>query len=778
MEKDQQHLEGSGAVEQIEEVDDDLFLIQKDDTPRKKKLKIVARKLKYSDAQKTKVIKRLRQRDRRNKQKIKSLTQVLGDLEDKHLLNDREVLALNDNIKVTDLINRQIANSKNMPLKKYSPDLRAFALTLHFYSPKAYEYVRQTFDTCLPHPRTISRWYQGCNAEPGFTSEAFAALKMRSQATEHKLLGSLIMDEMAIRQLKYWKRGKYEGIVDMGTGISDEDVAKEALVFLVNCINGSWKLPVAYFFVNGLSGLQRANLVVQCLEKLHETGVEIVSLTFDGCPANLTMVKKLGCSIEENVLKTVFAHPSTKKDVAIFLDPCHMLKLLRNSLESTKRFIDAQGNYVDWQYFVELNRLQEKETLHLGNKITKNHINFHNHKMKVKYASQLLSSSVAKAMLFCQNNLKLPEFQNATGTINFINTVNDLFDSLNSRNVKQRGFKSPLNCINYGFTLNFLNKAKNYLLTLKNSVGPMVKTRQKTGFIGFCVCIESTKSLYKNFVEKEKKISFLPTYKVSQDHIELFFGNMRGRLGFNNNPTTEQFKAAYKKMLTHMELRESFTGNCIPLENISILTSSSPIARINNTSFNFRTIEFSDTNIQEKDLEFLKVIFSTEISEFSKSVVKYIASFVARSLLKVLKCEDCCDSLYSKQMGELDLIQDLISLKNNGGLTYPSQDVVRVCETTEKILKTYLIKNEGKLKSHQKNLWIYFVLKAFLGVDIFANLRVHQFDMAPINNHVVDLIKAVAEKYIDVRLYYISKIINCKPSKRQVFNKITLFKGQ
>lgn len=66
MEKYQQHQEGSGSVEQIEMVDDDLLLIQKDDTPRRKKLKYVARKLKYSEAQKTKQIKRLRQRDRRN----------------------------------------------------------------------------------------------------------------------------------------------------------------------------------------------------------------------------------------------------------------------------------------------------------------------------------------------------------------------------------------------------------------------------------------------------------------------------------------------------------------------------------------------------------------------------------------------------------------------------------------------------------------------------------------------------------------------------------------
>lgn len=83
----------------------------------------------------------------------------------------------------------------------------------------------------------MSKWYQGYNAEPGFTSEAFAAIKIKCEASSCRLYGSLVIDEMAIRQHKYWKGGKYEGVVDMGTGLSDEDVAKEALVYLVNCVN-------------------------------------------------------------------------------------------------------------------------------------------------------------------------------------------------------------------------------------------------------------------------------------------------------------------------------------------------------------------------------------------------------------------------------------------------------------------------------------------------------------------------------------------------------------
>ena len=39
------------------------------------------------------------------------------------------------------------------------------------------------------------------------------------------------------------------------------------------------------------------------------------------------------------------------------------------------------------------------------------------------------------------------------------------------------------------------------------------------------------------------------TYKLSQDHLELFFSAVRAAGGFNNNPTAQQFMAAYKRLL-------------------------------------------------------------------------------------------------------------------------------------------------------------------------------------------------------------------------------------
>ena len=56
-------------------------------------------------------------------------------------------------------------------------------------------------------------------------------------------------------------------------------------------------------------------------------------------------------------------------------------------------------------------------------------------------------------------------------------------------------------------------------------------------------------------------MKYLLTYKLSQDHLELFFGTMRSAGDFNNNPTAQQFTAAYKRLLLRSSIQGG-KGNC------------------------------------------------------------------------------------------------------------------------------------------------------------------------------------------------------------------------
>ena len=68
----------------------------------------------------------------------------------------------------------------------------------------------------------------------------------------------------------------------------------------------------------------------------------------------------------------------------------------------------------------------------------------------------------------------------------------------------------------------------------------------------------------------DSTLKYLLTYKLSQDHLELFFAAVRSSCGSKNNPTDRQYSAAYKRLLTWHDV-QAVTGNCKALDNTHIL---------------------------------------------------------------------------------------------------------------------------------------------------------------------------------------------------------------
>lgn len=515
-------------------------------SPRKRKL---LQKLQYSETvsarRKRKVI-LLRKKIARKDKRISSMKAIIDDLQNRKLLEEESLDLISKLGGPQELYFRQYQKNckKALPIK-YSEDLKVFALTLHYYSPAAYKYVRRAFNTCLPHTRTISRWYQSLNGLPGFTTEAFNALHLKASASKDKVVCALVMDEMAIRQHEEFvpSQCKSYGYVDMGTGAKETTIAKESLVFLLNCVNGNWKIPVGYFLIAGIRADQKKELVLECLRKCNDAGITVVSLTFDGAPTNLTMSKRLGCDLQHTSLKTSFKHPSCDEEVFVFLDPCHMIKLIRNTLGEKFSFINADNKLIEWKYFKQLHQLQESESFHLANKLRVQHIDFKKQKMKVRFATQLFSESVAMALKFCSENLLLADFKDVGPTVEFIQIVNHLFDILNSRNLLHFGFKKPLTKYNFHTVNEFIDKADKYISSLKTHVnGPLLlDSLRHTGFLGLKVCIFSLKQLFTTLVIRKKILKFLPMYKFSQDHLELFFAQFEPREDLTIIPLLDNF---------------------------------------------------------------------------------------------------------------------------------------------------------------------------------------------------------------------------------------------
>jgi len=475
---------------------------------------------------------------------------------------------------------RQLSKCKEIDFgdSRYAPELRAFALTLNFYSAKAYNIVRETFDMCWPHPKSLSKWYRSVNGNPGFSAEALEAVTKRSESLG-AVLCAVVVDEMAIRRQVEWDGNSYVGFVDIGADVDDDSlpVAKEALVFMAVSVNERWKVPFGYFLFDGLNADERANLLSTCVSKLYECHAHVLSVTFDGSSSNLAMVKKLGCKLNSLTPTTTFAHPADNtRQIAVLLDPCHMLKLMRNMLADKGFLIDENGDEVRWEYVVKLEQLQSREGLRAGNRLTQRHINWTKQKMKVNFAAQTLSSSAADALEFCRDDLGLSNFENCAGTVRFIRLINRALDS---RNLLAKGYKSPLRVTNEGFWRPFVNEARSYLWELRLSSGERVcESNRKTGVIGLITCLTSLCFLFDKLVScPSAALAYLLTDKFSQDHIELFFCAVRRRGGWNNNPTVRQFKTAFKRLLLYHQVKAVASGNCVQQEHVNLLTVSSRI---------------------------------------------------------------------------------------------------------------------------------------------------------------------------------------------------------
>jgi hypothetical protein len=607
------------------------------------------------------------------------------------------------------------------------------------------------------------------------------------------------MDEIAIRQHVEWDGKKYHGFIDMGTELNDDSlpVAKEALVFMVVALNCSWKMQVGYFLIDGLPAIERKNLISQCLQKLHSVGVSVESLTFDGAASNIAMVKQLGCDLDVNNMKSYFNHPVTELPVRVFLDPYHMLKLVRNSLGDMKAFTDSDGNAIKWHYIERLHELQEKEGLHLGNKLRASHVAWVKKKINVKLAAQLLSDSVADSLQFCLDE-KIEGFEGCEGTIKFIRTINILFDILNSRNLCSVGWKVPLQLKNQDKIKAALNSTRIYLSSLKveNEDIQVVKCRRKTGFLGFIICIDSLLNMFDDLVTSPNPaLKFLATYKLSQDHIELFFGKIRSMGGWNNNPTSRQFSAAYKKILVNNDIKDVTRGNCLPIESVPILSVSScyltnvnsdvpSVLDINTSTSKGRLIDNSldlldDTVNGDSICDNISIV-----SDCSEKIVAYIAGFVAFKLQKVLSCEICNNALVSTNVGT---IHSLITVKSKGNLCFPSHDVVDICLTCEKVFRQSVLCSNTEVRNglnkYECHKVVHEVLKIYLDKDIFSTIISHMTDTEPSCNHVILLIKAVAETYLQVRYSYAAKQFNVhfhanKTTSRQTLSRLVIFRGQ
>ena len=368
-----------------------------------------------------KKIKSLQKQKSRQNKKIERLCDLISDLKQNHLIETEpaDVIASCFDSTVLDIVANELKNQKRKAGgHRYSETVKQFALTLFYYSPQAYEYCRTIFT--LPHSSSIRAWLSNIKIEPGFLANVLDVV-VQSKETEF----CLIVDSMSIRKQTTYENGQLTGFCDYG-GLIAEDrntIASEALVFLLVPLKGvSMQYPIGYFFVDKVTAQIQTELIKTAITLASEKNLRICSVTCDGCAANISTLTMLGSNLDPENCSPCFTHDSVQCPIYSTLDICHMLKLARNALAEMGTFLTDTNHRISWEYIVRLSHMQDDIGLHFANKLSINHIQWQKAKMKVKFAAQVFSRSVADALTFLHHS-GVAGFEECLPTVEFIRQV-------------------------------------------------------------------------------------------------------------------------------------------------------------------------------------------------------------------------------------------------------------------------------------------------------------------------------------------------------------------
>jgi len=210
--------------------------------------------------------------------------------------------------------------------------------------------------------------------------------------------------------------------------------------------------------------------------------------------------------------------------------------------------LDHDNNVISWHNIVNLYEYQKKNGYHLANKLTKQHIDFEKNKMKVKFAAQVMSQSVANALLTL-SEMNHPDFLHVIPTVNYLKTFDRVYDIMNSRSLTQSFDKAPIQKKNSHSWKAVFDDTVSYICNLKTKNGTCVLYSPRyAAYLGWLVNIKTITQLY-DYIVDTGDMNFMCTFRLSQDPLEKFFSSLRMSCGYNNNPTKIQFKSAFQNLL-------------------------------------------------------------------------------------------------------------------------------------------------------------------------------------------------------------------------------------
>ncbi|KAJ1164579.1 hypothetical protein NDU88_005015, partial [Pleurodeles waltl] len=657
------------------------------------------------------------------------------------------------------------------PVSDYSVDQRLFALTLHLYGPKAYEYLGHELKLPLPGPKKLQSWLKTVDASPGINISFLEALsKKKKEKPELYSYVCLKMGTMAIRQhVSYHDLDKTVlGFTNFGKGAEANgirDIATEVLVLMVAGIAGDWNVPVAYFLTKPLPAEAMKQLVIHALNTIYDFGFEVLTLTVDQKHVSEQVCSLLGCNFTDpKELKSCFSIPGRNQKCHVLFDASEELELMCSMLK-TGEVLKTSSGTITWQYIEELQNMLKGSVFSAHRKSAGRHSQLFSQVVSIALSVQLLSKSTA-TVLKTLNELKFEKFADCMATVHFIQVVSSLYEIMTSNSPRIENNKGPINGNNLQDKLNILQEARDYMLSLTVADDtPLLESSRKRVILGFLVNISSLSSLLPRLLMVQK---YVLLQKCSQDPLRMFFSRVQRAGGWAHAPV-----AADVKQVISLLLRSGTKGGC----RESILSKDE-----RNPAFMYGEEDIPVCFQQKRPMPFHNRSIVLPDHHYSSRVLQsllpnsevYIAGCVVQKALCRISCDTCRNCLVTEgRPSDFTNAYHLMQLKGSGVYFVPSEGTTKTVLAAQRVVR-HMLHFVSPTNISILLLIEHEVLSNIGNKDVF-NLKQHILETeSGINNHHYQLIRLLTSIYYVLHKPYLSRMEQLKMHKRHT--KQTLLK--
>lgn len=378
--------------------------------------------------------------------------------------------------------------------------------------------------------------------------------------------------------------------------------------------------------------------------------------------------------------------------------------------------------------------------------------------MNVRLAVETLSNSVANSMQFLMDR-NYEEFSNAAATIKFVRVMNDIFDVMNSKRLLDtNSLKSALNPLNQKAIFDFFENARKYLQSLKlPDKNEVISSNKRTAFRGFIINMINIKSMYEECVETGL-MNCLPTFKFSQDHVESFFGRIRSKGGYNDNPTVEQFCSAFRRIVINNEITSSELSNCKDSLNILYVSSRRPKLAPVQSSAHEQLPEYDEflANIQhvagKEEIDSCNYL----LDNLEDTSIAHTAGWIENKIETsgCFLCTECVNVFHDN-----DQVNDGIKTAKSQS---PCRTTYKICGIAHRHVKVFETNKKFNYNKLLSNVMMEIDFKTAYSKTNFEGHESHKYYF----------IKTIVEEYIRAQANYIAKRVTLVEQKKMLRSKL------